>query len=308
MEGVKLESVLNLDTILLILGIASGSYSIYLITRVVLGDKSDASSLAWATGDEAVRSESPVINISRPLVHNFTLAHAQKFKSKDYREKIEKSLKTSGVAKELNVDEFIGMQILWGFMFPLVLFFFNFALDLELPAIGILVMGCLGFVFPNLYTSDQKKKRNHSIQTDLPFFIDLLALTTEAGMDFIGAIQRIIEKAPKSVLSEELAEMLAEIRVGSSRKEALRNFADRIDLSEVMSLVAVVIDADAAGIAIHKVLKDQAEQMRLERFVRAEKAGAKASQSMMLPMILFIVPAVFLTVLGPVALSFMGQK
>lgn len=308
MEGLKLGLTFNLDTILLILGIASGSYAVYLITRVVLGDKSDASTLAWATGEEPVQSKSPIINISRPLVHNFTLAHAQKFKSEDYRAKIQNNLKTSGVARELNVDEFIGMQILWGFMFPLVLLFFNFALDLELPTGGILLLGGIGFAFPNLYASDQKKKRNHSIQADLPFFIDLLALTTEAGMDFMGAIQRITEKAPESVLGDELQEMLAEIRVGSSRKEALRNLADRVDLSEVMSLVAVVIDADAAGIAIHKVLKDQAEQMRLERFVRAEKAGAKASQSMMIPMVLFIVPAVFLTVLGPVALSFMGQK
>lgn len=308
MEEFFLDSMLSLDFVLLILGIASGSYAIYLISRVVLGDNSDSSTLAWATGDEPAPSKSPVVNISRPLIHNFTLAHAKKIKSKSYRLKIEESLKTSGISRELNVDEFIGMQILWGIMFPICLFFFDFALGLELPVAGVAVLGVLGFAFPNLYASDAKKKRNQSIQTDLPFFIDLLALTTEAGMDFIGAIQRIVEKAPDSVLADELKEMLAEIRVGSSRADALRNFADRIDLSEVMSLTAVVIDADSAGVPIHKVLKDQAEQMRLERFVRAEKAGAKASQSMMIPMVLFIVPAVFLTVLGPVILSFMGQK
>lgn len=307
-EGAKLDFIFNLDFILLILGVSFGSYSVYLVTRVILGDNSDSSSLAWATGDEPAKSKSPIVNISRPLIHNFTLAHAQKIKFENYRKKIEINLKTSGIARELNIDEFIGMQLLWGFMFPLFLLLFNFALGLELPASGILVLGVLGFAFPNLYASDQKKKRNQSIQTDLPFFIDLLALTTEAGMDFIGAIQRIVEKAPDSVLAGELQEMLAEIRVGSSRADALRNFSDRIDLSEIMSLVAVVIDADSAGVPIHKVLKDQAEQMRLERFVRAEKAGAKASQSMMIPMVLFIVPAVFLTVLGPVILSFMGQN
>lgn len=300
--------MLNLDFILLILGIASGSYAVYLISRVILGDNSDSSSLAWATGDEPAESKSPVINISRPLIHNFTLVHAQKIKSESYRKKVEDNLKKAGISRELNVDEFIGMQILWGFMFPFFLFFFNFALDLGIPPVGVLTLGALGFAFPNLYASDQKKKRNMSIQTDLPFFIDLLALTTEAGMDFIGAIQRIVEKAPDSILADEMKELLAEIRVGSSRADALRNFSDRIDLSEIMSLVAVIIDADSAGVPIHKVLKDQAEQMRLERFVRAEKAGAKASQSMMIPMVLFIVPAVFLTVLGPVVLGFMGQN
>ncbi len=308
MEGVELGSIFDLDFILLILGIAFGSYSVYLITRVVLGDNSDSSTLAWATGDEPVKSKSPIINISRPLIHNFTLVHAQKFKSKTYRKKVEMSLKTAGISRELNVDEFIGMQILWGVLFPFCLFFFNLALDLGLPVLGVVVLGLLGFAFPNLYASDQKKKRNMSIQTDLPFFIDLLALTTEAGMDFIGAIQRIVEKAPHSVLASEMKELLAEIRIGSSRADALRAFSDRIDLSEIMSLVAVIIDADSAGVPIHKVLKDQAEQMRLERFIRAEKAGAKASQSLMIPMVVFIVPAVFLTVLGPVVLGFMGQK
>ncbi len=303
-----MSSIFNLDFILLILGIAFASYSVYLITRVILGDNSDSSTLAWATDDEPTKSKSPVINISRPLIHNFTLAHAKKIKSKNYRKKIAINLKTAGISKELNVDEFIGMQILWGFIFPLCLFFFNFALDLGIPAPGVFVLGLLGFAFPNLYANDQKKKRNISIQTDLPFFIDLLALTTEAGMDFIGAIQRIVEKAPDSILANEMKELLAEIRIGSSRADALRAFSNRIDLSEIMSLVAVIIDADSAGVPIHKVLKDQAEQMRLERFVRAEKAGAKASQALMIPMVLFIVPAVFLTVLGPVILGFMGQK
>lgn len=297
----------SLENILLILGLASGSYSVYLITRVVLGDNSDSSSLAWATGDQPEPSKSPVVNFSRPLIHNFTLAHAKKIKSESYRKKIENSLRTAGLGKELNVDEFIGMQILWGLLFPLVLLFFNFALDLGLHPALVVILGGAGFAFPNLYASDSKKKRNLAIQIDLPFFIDLLALTTEAGMDFIGAIQRIVEKAPDSVLADEFKEMLAEIRVGSSRADALRSLAHRIDLSEIMSLVAIIIDADQAGVAIHKVLKDQSEQMRLERFVRAEKAGARASQAIMVPLVLFIVPAVFIVVLGPVALSFMGQ-
>jgi len=297
---------LTLETILLVLGVSFGGFSVYLLTRVVLGDKVDSSTLAWASGDEPVVSDSPIVNMSRPLIHNFTLAHAKKIKSESYRQKIAETIKTSGLKNEMNVDEFIGMQILWGVLFPLLLVFMNFALDLGLAPIFIVVLGGVGFAFPNMYASDKKKKRNHSIRTDLPFIIDLLALTTEAGMDFMGAIQRITEKAPDSVLAEELDEMLAEIRVGSSREDAMRSLADRIDLSEVMSVVAVVTDADKTGVPIHSVLKDQAEQMRLERFVRAEKAGAKASQAIMLPMVGFIVPAVFIIVLGPVVLKFMA--
>ena len=299
---------LTLDTVLLTLGISFGAFAVYLLTRVVLGDKVDSSTLAWASGDQPAPSDSLVVNVSRPLVHNFTLAHAKKIKSQSYRAKVAENIKKSGLKREMNVDEFIGMQILWGILFPFVLVFLNVSLSLGLSPIIIVALGLIGFGFPNMYASDKRKKRNHSIRIDLPFFIDLLALTTEAGMDFMGAIQRITEKAPGSVLSEELDEMLAEIRVGSSRQDALRSFADRIDLSEIMSLVAVVVDADRTGVPIHTVLKDQAEQMRLERFVRAEKAGAKASQIMMLPLVCFIVPAVFIVVLGPIVLKFMmGQ-
>ncbi len=295
------------ESILLVLGVSSAAFSVYLLTRVVLGDKVDSSTLAWASGDQPALSESPIVNMSRPLIHNFTIAHAKKIKSESYRAKISETIKKSGLKNEMNVDEFIGMQILWGVLFPLLLVFMNFALSLELSPMVIILLGGVGFCFPNMYASDKRKKRNHSIRTDLPFFIDLLALTTEAGMDFMGAIQRITEKAPESVLAEEFEEMLAEIRVGSSRQDALRSLADRIDLSEIMSVVAVVVDADKTGVPIHTVLKDQAEQMRLERFVRAEKAGAKASQTIMLPMVAFIVPAVFIVVLGPVVLKFMGQ-
>lgn len=297
---------MDLSLILLISGIVLGSLSIYLLVRVLLGNNADSSALAWASGDEPARSKSPIINYSRPLVHNFTLQHSKKIKSESFRKSIEEKLTTAGLAGELNVDEFIGLQILWGLLFPVFLVLFNLALELGFPTPMIAGLGLLGFYFPHLYANEEKKKRNQSIQIDLPFFIDLLALSTEAGLDFVGAIQRIVEKANDSVLAQELDTVLQDIRLGASRADALRALSDRVDLSEVISFVAVVVDADQTGASISKVLKDQAEQLRLERFVRAEKAGAKASQAIMLPLVVFIVPAVFIIVLAPVFLSFSG--
>lgn len=297
---------MDLSFVMLISGLILGGLSVYLLARVVLGNNSDANALAWASGDEPVQSKSPIINFSRPLVHNFTLKHARKIKSGSMRKNIEEKLKTSGLSAELNVDEYIGLQILWGFMFPVFLFFFNFALQLELSPMLLLGMGVFGFAFPSIYANGERSKRNHSIQIDLPFFIDILALSTEAGLDFVGAIQRIVDKANDSVLADELKVVLQDIRLGSSRAEALRGLIDRIDLGEITSFVAVIIDADQTGAPISKVLKDQADQMRLERFVRAEKAGARASQAMMIPLVLFIVPAVFIVIIAPVALSFSG--
>ena len=213
------------------------------------------------------------------------------------------------MSSELNVDEFIGMKILWGILLPIVLLILNFALQLNYSPILFLPMIPIGWSFPNFHAKAMRNKRVISVRIDLPFFIDLLSLATEAGLDFQGAILRIVEKSRgKSVLADELDQVLRDITLGSSRAQALRGLANRLDMSEINSFVNVIIDADSTGASIARVLKDQSQQMRLERFVRAEKEGAKASQKILLPLIFFILPAVFIMVFAPVALNFLYGK
>lgn len=297
--------MLDFHSILLISGLALTALSVYLLLSTLLNNKNvDFEALAWASEDEPNKSKSSLINFSRPLVHQLTLQHAYRIKSVKYREKIEKQLLTSGLSKELNVDEFIGLQILWGILFPLLLVILNFALQLGYSYFLCLGVGALGFMFPSLHCSSNKKFRYSSILTDMPFLIDLLALSTEAGLDFVGSIQRIVEKSEDSVLSGEFSIVLKDIKLGSSRSDALRNLSKRVDLPELISFCAVIIDADETGASISQVLKDQSNQMRLERFVRAEKAGAKASQMVLVPMMLFTLPAVFIVVFAPVVIKF----
>ena len=155
-----------------------------------------------------------------------------------------------------------------------------------------------------IYCQSEKKSRSNSILKELPFFIDILALSTEAGLDFVGAIQKIVDKAKDTPLANEFSIVMKDIKLGSTRAEALRKMANRVDQSEVTSFCAVIIDADETGASIAKVLKDQSIQMRLERFVRAEKAGARASQAILLPLVAFILPAVFIIVFAPVVIQF----
>ena len=169
----------------------------------------------------------------------------------------------------------------------------------------------VGMYLPIMHAKAEKKRREISVRGDLPFFIDLLALSVEAQLDFFSAIQRIVDKAKgtESVLAEEFGNLMQRVSMGSSKADALKEMADRLDISEITSFVAVLIDAERSGSPITQVLKDQSEQMRLERFVRAEKAGARASQAIMIPMMIFIIPAIFIMVFGPVAISFMyGAK
>ncbi|WP_246845808.1 MULTISPECIES: type II secretion system F family protein [unclassified Bdellovibrio] len=297
--------------LMLILGLLLAGVAVFLFVNSIFASNNDKQQLSWANNDEPVKSKNPIINFSRPLVHQFTLQHALRIRSESYRKKVRKFIMTSGLSQELNEDEFIGLQLLWGVMFPIFLLIMNFSLQLELPLAGCIGVGLIGFYLPQIHAKGEKKKRELSVRGDLPFFIDLLALSVEAGLDFFSAIQKIVDKAQgtKSVLADEFNIVLKDIKIGSSKSQALKEMGERLDMNEITSFVAVLIDAEATGASISQVLKDQSVQMRLERFVRAEKAGAQASQAILIPLMLFILPAVFIMVFGPVAISFMyGPK
>lgn len=294
---------------ILISGLSLFAFSVYLFVSTLLYADKDMQVLDFASGDEREKSQSAIINFSRPLVKSLSLKYAVKIKSKKYRKKVQHSIATAGLGAEIEVDEFIGLQLLWGISFPLFLFVLNFALQINMSTTMILCVGLLGFFFPNLHCQNHKKKRYLSIIEDLPFFIDLLSLSIEAGLDFIGAIQRISEKlGDDRVLCKELKLVLKDIKLGSSRKKALQALMTRLDIPEVTSFCSMIVDADETGASISKVLKEQSKQMRSERLSRAEKAGATASQAILLPMVLFIVPAIFLVVFAPVVLQFMYGK
>lgn len=293
--------------LLLIAGLFMVGVSVYLFSSMLLSSNSDAQSLLWASDDEPAKSRSKFIELSRPLVHKFCLGFAAKVKSPNYRKRVKEKIGTAGLQRELNVDEFIGLQILWGAVFPAVLIFMNFTLELGYSPVFLMMLGILGAYFPHMHVATERKKRYQSVIVDLPFFIDLMALSTEAGLDFIGAVQRVVEKAENSVLADELGQVLRDLKLGSTRAESLKKMSERLDIPEVTSFVTVLIDADSTGASIGTVLKQQSVQMRLERFTRAEKEGAKASQTILIPLMLFILPAVFIMVFGPVIIQFLGQ-
>lgn len=293
--------------LMLILGLLLAGVAVFLFVNSIFASNNDKQQLSWANNTEPATSKNAIINFSRPLVHQFTLQHAMRIRSAGYRKRVRKYILTSGLSAELNEDEFIGLQILWGIMFPIFLLIMNFSLQLGFSPYMLIGVGFVGFYLPQIHAKGAKKKRELSVRADLPFFIDLLALSVEAGLDFFSAIQKIVDKSrgSDSVLADELATVLKDIKVGASKSQALKDMAERLDMNEITSFVAVLVDAEATGASIAQVLKDQSVQMRLERFVRAEKAGARASQTILIPLMLFILPAVFIIVFGPVAVGFM---
>jgi tight adherence protein C len=163
--------------------------------------------------------------------------------------------------------------------------------------------GLGGWFYPDMWINGRIQARQKKILISMPFIVDLLALSTEEGLDFVGSIGKVVEKAKPSPLVEEFGQLLKEIKVGSSRAEALREMALRIGMTEVNSFVAILISADQMGASIGKILRQQSEQIRIERILRAEKAGAAASQKVIIPLVVFILPAVMLMIFGPFILG-----
>ena len=212
---------------------------------------------------------------------------------------------SAGLKDDLNADEFIAFKIMLVVVFPLICGFIR-ALDLgDVPNEAFPVLPIVGFYYPDFWAGGLVKTRHKAVLKSLPFVVDLLALSTEAGLDFIGAIQKVVEKAASSPFIDELEQVLKEIKVGSSRAEALREMAFRINMQEVSSFVAVLVSADQMGASIGKVLRQQSDQIRTLRFVRAEKAGAVAAQKLMFPTFALILPAILGIMIGPFLLQSM---
>jgi len=174
-----------------------------------------------------------------------------------------------------------------------------------------ILMSVMGFAFayyyPLLWLRRALKQRHLSIQRALPFVLDLLTLSVEAGMDFMSALQRNCERRKLDPLNEELIRMTREIQMGLPRRVALRNMAVRVDLQDLRAIANALIQADELGVSIGAILRIQSDQMRGRRFDRAEKLANEAPVKMLGPLMLFIFPAVFIILLGPILTQTMAD-
>ncbi len=156
------------------------------------------------------------------------------------------------------------------------------------------------WVLPELWLYGAIKRRHKSIMRSLPFVLDLLTLSVEAGMDFVSALQRNCASRHMTPLNEELLRMTKEIQVGSSRKEALKHMSERVQEPNLRAFAFALIQADELGVPLGTVLRIQSEQLRSKRFDYAERMAAQVPTKMLGPLMLCIFPAVFIILLVPV--------
>ena len=170
-------------------------------------------------------------------------------------------------------------------------------------------MALIGWVFPRVYVSRRASARRMEIQKALPDALDLMVVCVESGMGLNQALLHVSQEiGPVSpVMRAELALVNLEIQTGTPRDEALRHFADRTDLPDIRSLVAMLVQTDRFGTSIARSLRLHAETMRTRRRQRAEEAAAKTTIKLVFPLVLFIFPAMFVVILGPALLHIIEQ-
>jgi tight adherence protein C len=178
---------------------------------------------------------------------------------------------------------------------------FSLALYLEVATAGAL----LGFFYPRIWLRDLLKVRRSELLKTLPFYLDIITLCVEAGLNLQGALHQSVAKGPKGVLRSEIQRVLRDIRAGKARADALRGMAERLNEPNVTHFVTAVIQAERMGMNLGPVLRAQADQRRSERFLRAEKLAMEAPVKMLFPLIAFIFPCTFIVLFFPIAMKFM---
>lgn len=197
----------------------------------------------------------------------------------------------------------------------------QYAATLGIPILGLIVVlpmgvsplvtalivsggGIIGNLMPEYYLKMKSAVRQEEIEDTLPDVLDLLTVSVEAGLGFDSAMVKVVEKI-KGELSDECGRMLQEIKMGKPRRDALRDLGNRTSVEDVQAFVGAVIQADQLGVSIGNVLRMQSEQMRQKRRQRAEQKAMKAPIKMLIPLVMFIFPTIFIVVLGPAAIQIM---
>jgi tight adherence protein C len=160
-----------------------------------------------------------------------------------------------------------------------------------------------GWFYPALWLRDRIAQRKSLLQKSMPFYLDIITLCVEAGLNLQGALLAGVEKGPPGALRDEFQRVLRDIRAGKGRADALRAMGERINEPSVVNFVSAVIQAERVGMNLGPVLRAQADQRRAERFLRAEKLAMEAPVKLLFPLIVFIFPCTFIVLFFPLVMK-----
>jgi tight adherence protein C len=214
-------------------------------------------------------------------------------------QQIENQLQRAGKPLDLKATEIVAFMELSALVFLALGVLCAFWLDFSL--LYALLFAAFGATYPLIWLRDKVRARHFAITRALPYNLDLLTLSVEAGLDFAAALGKVVEKGRKGPLADELSFTLKELKLGKTREEALRNLSARVELPTMTSFVHALVQADKMGTPLGKILRILSTQMRIERTQRAEKLANEAPVKLLLPLIGFIFPTIFIMLFGPIA-------
>ncbi|MEP7091526.1 MAG: type II secretion system F family protein [Nocardioidaceae bacterium] len=225
----------------------------------------------------------------------------------DYAERVLQKLNVAGNPPGWTVERVMSLKVVGiaagavgGLLMALLLHKSGLALVVCLGLGGV-----LGYFGPNLYLYQKGYDRTLKIQRELPEALDLLSISVEAGLGFDAALSQVARNT-KGPLAMEFARVLQEMQIGLGRSNALRAMGERSTLPDLRSFCSAMVQADAFGIPMGKVLRVQSSEIRIKRRQRAEEAAQKIPVKIMVPLVLFILPALFVAILGPAIINMMG--
>jgi len=218
------------------------------------------------------------------------------------RLRIQEALRRAGQDYTLTQVQFFAGKLVAAGLFGALLAYGTSKLGVGLVS-GFMVGAVVGFCMPDFWLTYMTKKRNLTMLKRLPFFLDIVTMAVESGMNLSSALQKSVEKMPAGPLQAEINLLLREVRAGKPRTDALRDMAARLNFAPMTSLVSALVQGEMMGSSIGPILRAQAEQRRTERFQRAEKMALEAPVKMLFPLIAFIFPCTFLVIGFPIAMQ-----
>lgn len=227
----------------------------------------------------------------------------RRFTPVGYLEKKQHKLMLAGTPGNLDAPAFVVIKFLTTAVGLVAAFFVtDFGGD-ALQRVALFVMPiAAGFFGPDAWLERKVDERRQKMLKTLPDILDLLVISVEAGLGFDAALARVVATVP-GPLSEEFFRMLQETRVGVSRRDAMYHLMERTDLEELRSFILAMIQAEAFGVAIARVLRVQADEMRVKRRQYAQEKAFAAPVKLVFPLVFCIFPALFIVLLGPAAIQ-----
>jgi tight adherence protein C len=228
----------------------------------------------------------------------------RRFTPQGYVAQTKAKLVTAGFGDQESVDRFLAIRVVTVVAAPIAAYLtWQYVPISGLGRlVAVAVAAAVFVVGPDSVLDRRVQDRQYQIRRKLPDVMDLLVISVEAGLGFEQALDRTIAAVP-GPLTEEFSRMLGEVRAGASRADALRALDQRTDVPEIRSFVLAILQADTFGVSIGRVLRAQADEMRIKRRQLAQERAAKAPVKMLIPMVFCIFPALFVIVLGPAAMN-----